>query len=142
MLQWSTTGGVINNNGLVGGVRHVTYTSPAQAGTYLFIVTTSDGVPADTASIAVTVNPVPVYAVAVTPGNVSLAVGDTTRLGTSLTDSTGSALFGRLVEWSTSDAGVATVLAGGFVRALAAGTTTITATSEGRSGTAVITVRP
>jgi hypothetical protein len=42
--------------------------------------------------------------------------------------------------WSTSDAGVVTVLATGLVRAIAAGTATITATSEGRSGTAIITV--
>jgi len=37
---------------------------------------------------------------------------------------------------------VGLVLATGFVRAMAAGTATITATTEGHSGTAVVTVLP
>lgn len=141
-LQWSTTGGVITNNLLVGGVRYVTYQSPAQPGNYFFIVTTVTGWPADTASIAVTATAVPVNAVTVTPGSVSLAVGDTTRLRATLTDSTGSVVVGRAIDWSTSDAGVATVLATGAVRAMGAGTATITATSEGHSSTSVVTVIP
>ena len=141
-LQWSTTGGVISNNYVVNGVRHVTYQSPAQAGNYLFIVTTVTGFPADTAQIAVATTPVPVHTVTVIPATVNLVAGDTTMLRAALTDSTGSALFGRLIEWTTSDAGVATVLASGFVRAVAAGTVTITATAEGHSGTAVVTVAP
>ena len=142
LLQWSTTGGTIVNNGKIAGVLHATYTSPAQPGNYLLIVTTVTRTPADTAKIAVTVTPVPVNAVTVTPAAVSLAVGDTATLSATLTDSTGSALFGRAVEWSSSDPTVATVLATGFVRAIAAGTATITATSEGHSGTAVVTVKP
>ena len=141
-LQWSTTGGTISNNGSVAGLLHVTYTSPAQAGNYLFIVTTVTRTPADTARIAVTTTPVPVSAVTVTPAAVSLVVGDTTSLSATLTDSSGSVLVGRAIDWSSSDASVATVLATGLVRAVAAGTATITATSEGHSGTAVVTVRP
>jgi hypothetical protein len=139
-LQWSTTGGVITNNYIINGVRHVTYQSPAQAGNYLFIVTTVTGWPADTARIAVATTPVPVHTVTITPATVNLVAADTTTLRVALTDSTGSALFGRLIEWTTSDAGVATVLATGLVRGIAAGTATITATSEGHSGTAVVTV--
>ncbi|HEV8381548.1 MAG TPA: Ig-like domain-containing protein [Gemmatimonadales bacterium] len=142
LLQWSTTGGSIANNGSVAGTLHVTYTSPAQPGNYLFIVTTVTGTPADTANIAVTATPVPVNAVTVTPGSVSLVLSDTTTLRATLMDSTGSVLFGRPIEWSSSDAGVATVLVTGFVRAMGTGTTTITATSEGHSATAVVTVHP
>ena len=142
LLQWSTTGGTITNNGSIAGILHITYTSPAQPGNYLLIVTTVIGTPADTASIAVTITPVPVNAVTVTPGTVSLAVGDSSTLRTTLTDSTGAVLVGREITWSTSDAGVATVLATGFVRAMGAGTATITATSEGRSATALVTVNP
>src|SRR5438105_10340610 len=119
-LQWSTTGGTIVNNGKIAGVLHATYTSPAQPGNYLLIVTTITHTPADTAKIAVTVTPVPVNAVTVTPAAVSLVVGDTTTLSATLTDSTGSALFGRAIEWSSSDPTVATVLVTGFVRAIAA----------------------
>jgi len=140
-LQWSTTGGTITNNGTIAGLLHVTYTSPAQPGNYLFIVTTVTHTPADTAKIAVTITPVPVNAVTVTPGTVSLVLGDTTSLSATLTDSTGSVLVGRAITWSSSDPTVATVLATGFVRAVGAGTATITATSEGHSGTAAVTVK-
>src|SRR5207237_7782565 len=75
LLQWSTTGGTIVNNGKIAGVLHATYTSPAQPGNYLLIVTTVTHTPADTAKIAVTVTPVPVNAVTVTPAAVSLVVG-------------------------------------------------------------------
>ena len=142
LLQWSTTGGTIVNNGKIAGVLHATYTSPAQPGNYLLIVTTVTRTPADTAKIAVTVTPVPVNAVTVTPAAVSLAVGDTATLSATLTDSSGSALFGRAITWSSSDPTVATVLVTGFVRGITAGTATITATSEGHSGTAVVTVKP
>jgi len=140
-LQWSTTGGTITNNGTIAGIIHMSYTSPAQPGNYLLIVTTVTRTPADTAKIAVTITPVPVHAVTVTPGTVSLVLADTTTLSATLTDSTGSALFGRAITWSSSNPNVATVLATGFVRAIAAGTTTITATCEGHSGTAVVTVK-
>jgi hypothetical protein len=139
-LQWTTTGGVITNNYLVGGVRRITYQAPVQAGTYLLVVTTANGWPADTAHFTITTTPVSVNAVAVTPESVSRAVDDTLTLRATLTDSSGNVLVGRAITWSTSDAAVATVLATGFVRAMAAGTATITATNEGHSGTSVVTV--
>lgn len=142
LLQWSTTGGSIINNGNFGGVLHITYSSPAQPGDYLLVVTTAIGVPADTAHISVTATPVPVAAVAVSPGSASIAVGDTTRFSTTLTDSTGAVVVGRAITWSLSDSTKATIAGSGFVQAIAAGTTTVIATSEGRSGTAVVTVRP
>src|SRR3989440_9798237 len=40
LLQWSTTGGTIVNNGKIAGVLHPTYNSPAQPRNYLLIVTT------------------------------------------------------------------------------------------------------
>ena len=139
-LRLSTTGGAINSNGLVGGTRYITYSAPSGLGTYLLVVQTANGSPADTARFTVTATPVPVGAVAVTPASVSLAVNDTTRLHATLTDGSGSVLLGRQIEWSSSDPGVAMAFAEGYIRALAAGTATITATSEGQSGTAVVTV--
>jgi trimeric autotransporter adhesin len=140
-LQWSVTGGTIANNGIIAGAVHMTYTSPAQAGTYLLIVTTVTDTPVDTAHFVVTLTPVPVNAVSVAPGTVSLAAGDTTTLHATLTDSTGAVLLGREITWSTSDASIATVLATGFVRAVAPGSATVTATAEGHSGSAVVTVK-
>jgi len=142
LLQWSTTGGSIINNGNFGGVLHITYSSPAQPGDYLLVVTTAIGVPADTAHISVTATPVPVGAVAVSPGSASIGVSDTTRFSAALTDSTGAVVVGRQVTWSLSDSTKATIAGSGFVQALAVGTTTVIATSEGRSGTAVLTVHP
>ena len=139
-LQWSTTGGVVSNNGLAGGLRHMTYTAPMQPGTYLLVISTTNGWPADTASMTVTSTPVPVGAVAVSPGSANLVAGDTLMLQATLSDGNGSVIVGRPITWSTSDAGVATVLSTGFVRAMTAGTVTITATSEDHSATATITV--
>ncbi len=142
LLQWSTTGGSIVNNGTIDGVVHITYTSPSQPGNYLLIVTTALATPADTAAVTVTATPVPVNTVVVTPGSASLVVGDTTRFSTTLTDSTGSMLYGRPITWSLSDSTVATIAMTGYVQAIAAGTTTVIATCEGRTGTAVVTVAP
>jgi hypothetical protein len=141
-LQWSTTGGTIMNNGLSGHVIYITYQAPATAGTYLLIVTTNTANTADTASIAVTVAASPVSQVAVSPASASLATNDTTTLHVTLTDASGAVVVGRPITWTSSDQGVATVLATGFVRAVAAGTVTITASTEEHTGSATITVNP
>ncbi len=52
----------------------------------------------------------------------------------------GNVLTGRVVTWASSVPAVATVSATGLVTGVAAGTSTITATSEGKSGTASVTV--
>src|SRR5213079_1687758 len=57
-------------------------------------------------------------------------------------DASGNALTGRTITWSSSDNSVATVSSSGLVSGVVAGSATITATSEGQSGTAAITVTP
>lgn len=141
-LQWSTTGGVITGNYVIGNVRHVTYQAPQAPGNYLLVVSTITGAPADTASFAVTTVVVPVSGISVAPSSVTFAVGDTARLRATLMDSTGSVLVGRAIEWTSSDNGIVQVVATGQVRAMAAGSVTITATSEAHSASAVITVNP
>jgi hypothetical protein len=140
VLQWSTTGGSIANGGIFAGAFHITYTSPAQPGNYAFTVTTSTGSPTTTATIAVTSTPPPIGTVAVTPGTANLALNDTTRFHATLTAEDGGVTFGRPITWSSSDSTVVMVFAEGFVRATAVGTATITATSDGKSGSAVVTV--
>jgi uncharacterized protein YjdB len=139
-LTWSTTGGTVSNNGLLDGVRHMTYSAPPLPGTYFLVVTTVNGWPSDTATFTVTTTPVPVATVAITPASAHLVVGDTLTLQVTTLDASGSVIVGRPITWSTSDAGIATVLSTGFVRAMTPGTVTITAQTPDQSGTATITV--
>jgi uncharacterized protein YjdB len=67
-------------------------------------------------------------------------VGATQSLTATTRDAGGAVLTGRTVTWNSSANGVATVNASGVVTAVAPGTAAITATSEGVSGTATITV--
>src|SRR5207245_3172119 len=82
----------------------------------------------------------PVATVTLSPASASLAVGATQPLTATLKDAAGNVLTGRSVTWATSNAAVATVSGSGLVSGLVVGPATITATSEGRSGTAAITV--
>jgi uncharacterized protein YjdB len=96
-----------------------------------------------TATMTVTVTsapPAPVASVSLSPATASITVGGTRQLTPTLRDASGNVLTGRAVEWSTNASAIATVSSGGLVAARAAGSATITARSEGVSGTAVITV--
>jgi Bacterial Ig-like domain (group 2) len=77
-----------------------------------------------------------------TPGADSLLEGATVPLAATVRNALGVPLTGQTVTWGTSDAGVATVDAGGVVTAVAPGTATITGTSGVRSGTATLAVCP
>ena len=88
----------------------------------------------------VSVDPVAVASVTVSPAAGSLQVGATVQLAAVTGDSAGNLLTDPTVSWATSNAAVATVSASGLVRGVVAGSATITATSEGKSGTAAMTV--
>src|SRR2546430_12623510 len=77
----------------------------------------------------------PVAAVAVSPRSLVVRVGQTAQLTAVPLDAHGTPLAGRAVTWATSDSSVASVTTG-RVMGRAAGRATITATSEGRTGTA------
>src|SRR6266550_229553 len=83
---------------------------------------------------------VPVATVTVSPASAGEQVGQTVQLTATPRDAAGNPLAGRTVTWATSNAAVDTVSATGLVTGILAGSTTITATSEGQSGTAAITV--
>jgi len=89
---------------------------------------------------AVVAAPAPVAAVTVSPASASLVVSATQQLTATMKDASNNVLTGRAVTWGSSNAGAATVDANGLVTAVAVGTATITATSEGKSGTSAITV--
>lgn len=102
------------------------------------LVAESEGV-ADT--IALTVRPAPVRRIDVTPSVLTLDVGGTAPLRVDAFDRDGKPLTGRVATYRSSAASVATVTAEGVVKGVRAGTTTITATVEGVSGTVTVTVR-
>ncbi len=83
---------------------------------------------------------VSVATVAVGPSSVSQTAGTTQQFTATLKDASGNVLTGRSVTWASSNTVVATVGGTGLETSLLAGTTTITATSGGQSGTATVTV--
>jgi hypothetical protein len=95
-----------------------------------------------TAQASVNVVPVPVATVTVTPLTVPLVAGSTQQLTVVTRDAANNVLVGRVVTWTVSDASKATVDANGLVTAVAAGTTVVTATSEGKTGASQIIVTP
>jgi alpha-tubulin suppressor-like RCC1 family protein len=117
---------VVDDTGLVRGV------APGLAA----ITATADGV---SDSAAVTVLP-GVASVTLSPSSWAMVREETVQLQATLKDEEGETLEGRRVTWGSSETGVATVDLTGLVTGVGSGSATITATSEGRSGTAEITV--
>jgi len=117
----------VNGRGLVTGVTAGSAT----------ITATSEG---QTGTAAITVVHVPVASVTVTPAPASVNEGKTVQLVATPKDAAGNVLTGRAVAWASGNAAVATVSTSGLVTGKVAGTATITATSEGQSGTSAVTV--
>jgi uncharacterized protein YjdB len=90
----------------------------------------------------VTVTPKAVASVMVLPEAAETVVGGATQLQAATYDNTGAPLTGRLVLWSSSNTAVATVDTTGLVTGRAVGTVTISATSEGKSGSSTVRVNP
>lgn len=85
-----------------------------------------------------------VVSVSVAPAEVTLPLetGATTQLTATVAGSGGATLTGRTVAWSSSDPTRASVSNIGIVTPVATGVATITATVDGKSGTAAVTVIP
>ncbi|HJS42319.1 MAG TPA: Ig-like domain-containing protein, partial [Gemmatimonadales bacterium] len=101
------------------------------------ITATSEG---QSGTAALNVTPPPVATVTVSPATGTVLVGATLPLTATPQDANGNTLTGRVVTWATSNGAIATVTETGVVTGVAAGTVTIAATSEGRVGTASVTV--
>ncbi len=107
------------------------------------VTATSGGV---TGSAQVVVSQAPVATVSVTPSSTTAGAHATVNLTAVITDANGHALTGRVVTWTTSDASLATVVSSSGYSAVVQtanrrGTVTITATCEGKHGTASIVVQ-
>ncbi|MBP6444725.1 MAG: Ig domain-containing protein [Gemmatimonadales bacterium] len=84
---------------------------------------------------------VPVASVAVTPATATIVEGGTATLAATPRNADGATLTGRTITWSSGNESIATVSSSGMVTAVVAGgPVTITATSEGKSGTATVTI--
>jgi uncharacterized protein YjdB len=127
-ITWSTS----NANVATVSAGVVTATGPGTA----TITAASEG---KTGTATVNVTAVPVASVSVTPATVSLTTGGTQQVTATPRDAQGNALA-RPVTWQTGNANVATVTQGGLITAVGPGTTTVTATSEGKVGTVTVTV--
>ena len=88
----------------------------------------------------ITVTTIPVVSVHITPGNKALTVEESFQFSAEARDANGNVLTDRPIHWSSNNEGVATVSATGVVTALAPGGAIISATAEGRSAPASVTV--
>ena len=113
---------------------NATSTGPGQA-----TITASSGGKSGTASLQV--DPAPVTSVAVTPPFDTTTVGSTVQLTASIQESN-APRHGHAVDWKSSDDHIARVDRQGLVTGVAPGDATITATTQGQSGDAVVTVLP
>ena len=104
------------------------------------IVATADGVSVTAAATVSPLPPPPVATVSVSLSSTSLTVGQSTQAVATLRDAAGNTLTGRSVTWSSANPELATVNANGQVTAVAPGSASIVATSEGRTGAASVTI--
>jgi len=131
-ITWSSTNLAVATVSTTGLVTAVAVGGPVT------IVATSEG---QDGSATVTVVPPPVATVSVTPATPTLTPGAVVQLTATLRDASGATLTNRVVNWTSSNTALATVSGAGLVTAVAVGgPVTITATSEGQSGTAALSV--
>jgi uncharacterized protein YjdB len=130
-VVWSssdTTVAPVDQAGLVLARKGGTATITAAAGSVTAIAT-------------VVVNRVSVRKIVIAPPNPTVIVGLETQLSATPEDSLGNALTGRAVTWASSDGATASIDQSGTATGKKAGSTTITATSEGISASVTLTVQ-
>src|SRR6266850_6682528 len=118
-ISWSTSNSsiaTVSGSGLVTavavGTAQIAATSEGQTGS---------------ATLTVASPPVPVASVNVALASSSINTGQTTQATATTRDANNNVLTGRVITWSSSNTGVATVSTSGLVRAIAVGTVQIIA---------------
>ena len=81
-----------------------------------------------------------VASVTVSPGELTVLAGSYQQVTATAKDAAGNQITGRPIAWTTSDPAVAIVSSEGNVSGVGTGSTTITASVEGKSGTATVSV--
>src|SRR5256885_1114178 len=134
-VSWNVTGGTITDMGSSNG-RHYGQYHGGTCGSFKVAATSHPDRTSDTATVTVAGCVAPVAAVTVSPAAPTVQVGQTAQLTATPRDASGNPLTGRVITWQSSNGAVAMVNGSGVVTAGAVGSATITATSEGQSGTA------
>lgn len=130
VLSWSSTDetvATVNANGVISGINAGTARIDARAEGIL-------------GSATVTVIQVPVGSVTVTLSPPTMLVGQTGQATAAIKDAQGNSLSGRTATWASSDPNVASITGAGAITSKASGVVQITASSEGKSGSAQLTV--
>jgi uncharacterized protein YjdB len=124
VVTWTTSSAAVatvSASGVVTGVGSGSVT----------ITATSEG---KSGTTSVTVLAVPVASVTIQPASPdTVFIGYTAQLTAITKDSDGGVLNGRVVTWHSNNTAIASIDAAGLVSGIAAGSTTITATSEGKT---------
>ncbi len=135
VITWSSgnlTVATVSGSGLVtalvAGTAQITATSEGQSGSATFTVTAPPP-------------PAPVASVTVTLAASTRNPGQTTQATAVTLDANNNVLTGRVITWVSGTPAVATVSSTGLVTAVAVGTAQISATSEGQTGSATLTVQ-
>lgn len=112
----------------------------AAAGAALFAVFSACGGGGDSTSPPPPPPDNTVASVTVSPGSATIDVAATVQLAAVPRNAAGTALTGKSITWTSEPSAVATVSTAGLVTGVTAGSAVVTATIDGRSGTATITV--
>lgn len=131
-VVWSARYGLITPAGL--------YTAPASG--QEDVVTARVKGTAYTDSAIVSLLPMPVGGVEVTPATADVPLGMAVQLTATVFDSGGDTLHNHSVVWAASDSAIVDVAQTGLVRAVAVGNATVTAATGGHQGSSAITVEP
>lgn len=140
--EWSVSSGELPAGLSLASASGEIHGTPTSSGTEEFTVRVTSGGLSATKVFSLTVSPVPVAEVRVTPSSLGLSVGGTRQLTATATDGSGTILQGRTVTWTSSDEGVATVSAAGLVTGAAVGSAMIGARIGNESDWASVTVHP
>jgi uncharacterized protein YjdB len=135
VVAWGSSNAAVASVDATGAVRALS------AGSAL-IQATSEGKSSSTPFNVSAPAPIPVASVSVSPPSATLQVGGTVQLSATTYDASNNVLTGRVVGWSSANSAIATVSSSGLVRAVAGGSVSITAASEGQSAASAITVSP
>ncbi|HEY0527696.1 MAG TPA: Ig-like domain-containing protein [Gemmatimonadaceae bacterium] len=133
VISWSS------GNASIASVSALGLVTALAAGSVQINVSSEGQVSAATITVAAP-PPVPVASVSIAPSSPSLQIGSTVQLSATTRDANNVVLTGRVVSWSSATPAVATVSSTGLVTAVAAGTASVTATSEGKVGSTNVTV--
>ncbi|MEE1296055.1 MAG: carbohydrate binding domain-containing protein [Bifidobacterium sp.] len=135
---WDNVNGISGRNYVAGGETVVISDNSGDYGTTApCAVEDPDPEPEPTPTPDPEPTTIPVSSVTISPATKTVSVGATTTLSATVAPSDAT---NPLIAWSSSDTDVATVDGTGKVTARAAGTATITASADGKSVQATITV--